>query len=209
MLYITSMARDIPWHHIIPEPNSGCWLWDGRYSKSGYGTLGGGRKGERVQAHRLMWEAVNGPIPGGLLVCHRCDVRGCVNPDHLFVGTAKDNTRDMMVKGRARFPGGLHNSLKTHCKYGHPFIEGRISIVNGSRVCLECARLAAQERRALIAEGLHDIDPDHRNAQKTHCRFGHPYDEKNTRFSAGARQCRECDRLRAQIRRALRKGHVT
>jgi hypothetical protein len=134
---------------VIPEPNSGCLLWTGRYGRHGYGTYGGGRIGERRQAHRVVWEDVNGPIPDGLFVLHRCDVRGCVNPDHLFLGTAKDNTRDMMAKGRAHFVGGLHNSRKTHCKYGHPFIPERTAIYkSGARVCLECAMLKERAARA-------------------------------------------------------------
>jgi len=106
-------------------------------------------------AHRLAWEEAKGPIPDGLFVLHRCDVRGCINVDHLFLGTAKDNTHDMMAKGRARFVGGLHNARKTHCKYGHPFIQSRISISGkGSRVCLECAKLNERRRRALRRAAL-------------------------------------------------------
>lgn len=136
---------------VQPEPNSGCWLWTGRYGNNGYGTFGGGRKGERTGAHRLVWEITNGPIPDGLFVLHRCDVRGCVNPEHLFLGTAKDNTQDMMAKGRAHFVGGLRNSRKTHCKYGHPFVPERTSInTRGARVCLECAKLREREKRARL-----------------------------------------------------------
>jgi hypothetical protein len=91
---------------------------------------------------------MNGPVPSGMLILHKCDVRGCVNPDHLFLGTAKDNTRDMMTKGRENFVGGLRNSRKTHCKHGHPFIESRTGITKaGVRVCLECAMLRERVKR--------------------------------------------------------------
>lgn len=92
-----SLLRHIE-KYSIPEPNSGCWLWTGRLSTNGYGRLQ--RHGKRLQAHRAAYEAARGPIPPGLLVCHRCDMRSCVNPDHLWLGTCADNLRDMSAKGR-------------------------------------------------------------------------------------------------------------
>jgi hypothetical protein len=147
------MSRQPHWtDNISPEPNSGCWLWTGRYARNGYGTFGGGRSGERISAHRLAWQATHGPIPAALHVLHRCDVRGCVNVDHLFLGTPKDNTRDMMVKGRARFVGGAFNARKTHCKRGHPLIAERIWVnKKGARICLDCAMLRERDRRAAKA----------------------------------------------------------
>lgn len=79
-----------------PEPFSGCHLWIGSGTYHGYGLLLGKR------AHRLSWELFRGPIPDGLLVCHKCDTRPCVNPEHLFLGTSKDNAHDKMRKGRWR-----------------------------------------------------------------------------------------------------------
>jgi HNH endonuclease len=90
-------------HFSIPEPNSGCLLWTGGYSTYGYGVIGYG--GRTWQAHRLAWINVHGPIPLGALICHRCDVRGCINPDHLFLGTPSDNMVDMHEKRRARREG--------------------------------------------------------------------------------------------------------
>jgi hypothetical protein len=86
------------------EPMTGCWLWGGAIGDTGYGTLmeGGKGGGRTVRAHVVAWRIHRGPVPVGLYVCHKCDVRWCVNPDHLFVGTALDNNRDKMRKGRCR-----------------------------------------------------------------------------------------------------------
>jgi hypothetical protein len=81
-----------------PEPNSGCWLWLGGVQSMGYGMLG--PKKHRVLATRFSYEKYKGPIPIGLSVLHRCDTPLCVNPDHLFAGTQRDNLRDAAQKGR-------------------------------------------------------------------------------------------------------------
>jgi hypothetical protein len=80
----------------VLDPKTGCLLWTGVRSTNGYGLLG--HAGLRWQAHRASWTLHRGPIPQGLLVCHRCDVRTCINPDHLFIGTQKDNMADKVAK---------------------------------------------------------------------------------------------------------------
>lgn len=81
----------------------GCWLWQASVQRNGYGQIGGGGKsGGMKNTHRVSWEVHRGPIPEKMQVLHKCDVKTCVNPDHLFLGTQADNLRDMDAKGRRR-----------------------------------------------------------------------------------------------------------
>ena len=96
------------WARVTPKGVDDCWLWEGDKGKE-YGIVYLGKikigdpykyKKLRAYAHRISWELTNGPIPDGLIVCHKCDVPMCVNPNHLFLGTKKDNTQDMIKKRR-------------------------------------------------------------------------------------------------------------
>jgi hypothetical protein len=89
-----------------------CWLWTGSTATDGYGSIGDG--GRVARTHVLSWTIANGPVTDGLFVLHKCDVRRCLRPSHLFLGTHADNMRDMNEKGRlVRAPGGVdHNRSK-------------------------------------------------------------------------------------------------
>lgn len=96
------------WQKVGKAGANGCWVWLGSKTKHGYGQFGGRKLGGRT--HRLSWGIFNGPIPPGLSVLHRCDVRNCVNPDHLFLGTQSDNMKDAAAKGRLRFGVNAHSA---------------------------------------------------------------------------------------------------
>jgi len=98
---------------VAKFPNDPCWYWIGYISRGGYGRFGVTTKIEGKKskdAHRVSWELHFGAIPKGLYVCHRCDVRACVNPKHLFLGTNDDNMKDMIKKGRCPRGTGRYNS---------------------------------------------------------------------------------------------------
>lgn len=120
----SALSVDPMWAHGTPEQRfwrrvqktDGCWLWTGGVHNGGYGFMrgAGGKNAQNVSAHRFSYELHKGKIPSRLVVMHSCDNRVCVNPDHLSVGTHKDNTRDMIEKGRGAnnplpFSRGEHN----------------------------------------------------------------------------------------------------
>lgn len=93
------------WSKVNKSCQNGCWEWTAS-TVQGYGQFGAGGRGVRnVRAHRFSWQLSNGPIPPGMDICHRCDNPPCVNPDHLFVGTRRDNIQDMIAKSRDRLIG--------------------------------------------------------------------------------------------------------
>lgn len=90
-------------------PITGCWIWKRGTNGYGYGRMWDGHK--TVGAHRFMFELAYGPIPEGIMVLHKCDVRECVNPDHLFLGTCADNMVDKVAKNR-QMRGSRHWASK-------------------------------------------------------------------------------------------------
>lgn len=123
----------------VAKRDSGCWEWTGCLrGKTGYGAIKS--NGKTMDTHRFSYELHKGAIPEGLLVCHTCDNRLCVNPDHLFLGTYKENYDDAVAKGRIK--PNLNQHLIIH--------PSRSAYKRGCR-CDECKKIKRDQARVYRA----------------------------------------------------------
>jgi hypothetical protein len=133
---------------VTPEPNSGCWLWLGSSNKfSGKHTPRAivWWNGKHQNAARVAWMIYKSEIPAGMHVCHKCDNPMCVNPDHLFLGTARDNVLDMFSKGRAPRKRGEESAVSK-------LTEGAVkAILTDPRTNAELAIIYGVTRTAIWA----------------------------------------------------------
>ena len=98
---------------VFAPKGSDCWLWEGAADKLGYGRVNIGKHRTHL-AHRIAYEAANGPIPKGQCVLHRCDTPACIRPSHLYLGTQKQNAADREERGRSPRGEARPNSKLTN-----------------------------------------------------------------------------------------------
>ena len=154
-----ALTKEYFFERVKKDDTTGCWIWTGFLASGGYGRMSFGHKGMML-AHRFSYQMFVDPNVnwGEVICCHRCDNPACVNPDHLFVGTQKDNMSDCRSKGRMKAAGKLLPPGR--CHKGHR-LEGRNAIQKaGGLRCRTCAyegkyRLVKQKIRAKReAQGL-------------------------------------------------------
>lgn len=186
--------------NCVPEPNTGCWLWEKSEKHLGYGAIGIGKI--KVEfTHRASYLCFVGDIPRGLVVRHKCDTPQCCNPEHLILGTVKDNSNDMVERRR-------HYSHKNNkCKHGHEYtLENTMFAYNSrmgrdQKVCRSCVKTRRDKYNS-----KKEKKPPYKKPFKEYCKYGHKYEGANIKIlSGGRRVCVECDKRRTYEKKIKRQ----
>ena len=163
---------------------SGCWLWIGSKTRAGYGGFLRSIEGRNkyFYAHRFIYELANGPVANGLFCCHHCDVRNCVNPEHIFLGTSQDNTRDMIAKGRNKsfkvITEGIKNAIRAAYatgKYKQYEVQKEydVSVSTIAKIVEQCP--GSWYNRKYKPEFIEEIKELYRNNNYSHAEIGKMY----------------------------------
>lgn len=158
----------------VNKAEDGCWLWQGTLLRQGYGCFK--ISGQMFKAHRLAYQYTSGPIPEGLLICHKCDNPRCVHPDHLFLGTHKDNMADMSAKGRG-YLNQPESRLKRVAPDKHP-----------SHLYPERFRGELNPRARLTREQVETIRHRYERNEASQSKFAEEYGVAQTTISAVIRK---------------------
>jgi HNH endonuclease len=148
---------DFFWTRVPKLAEHKCWKWTGYLNKAGYGEFWISRKtGRKILAHRFSYMLKNNFDPKGFHICHKCDEPSCVNPKHLFIGTAKDNAEDCVRKGRHK------NLIKTNCPKGH-VLSGENLVPSHlprrtCRICLQKRQRDSYQKKKLISKHNQSAD---------------------------------------------------
>ena len=137
------------WDKVIPEPNSGCWLWPTRSARYGRIRIGG----RYMSSHRAAYTVLVGPVPAGLELDHLCRMTACCNPAHLEPVTHQVN----VSRGRLGATNSARGAAITHCRKGHEYsAENTLIAVTGRRACKTCnyAQVSAIARKRRSSRGL-------------------------------------------------------
>jgi hypothetical protein len=155
---------------------NGCWIWTAGKYRAGYGKFSINWK--NMNAHRASYIIHKGPFDYSKLVLHKCDVKLCVNPDHLYIGDKSRNLKDAYERGQA-VP--WNRDVKS-CKQGHPFDHANtITTSDGRRSCSQCRKIKSKKNNQKI------------KMMRSHCVNGHEFSRDNNQFkSNGYRKCILC-----------------
>ena len=207
--YVAGHQRRISPVDYIVDPETGCWIYQQHIGKWGYGIKRCPRRKRQTAAHIVYWEAVNGPVPEGMVLDHECHNRDltcpggrtdcmhrrCVNPDHVRAVTEQVN----ILAGRS-IPAA--NAVKEFCDHGHEFTPMNTyhRPDRTGRQCRAC-------KRNRDAEYRRNYQPKGRAASPPNCPSGHEFTPENTGLSKqGWRFCRACHRLKAKAQARARKA---
>lgn len=173
----------------------GCQVFTGSKRPDGYGQISVGSRADGTfrleRVHRVVYEALVGPIPDGHHLHHRCGRRDCVRLMHLEVLRADAHAQEHAADGTFA-NNGEHNRIKRHCPAGHPYEQEATPGLK--RGCQICATDRMREKRETETGRPTQIPA----FARTHCPQGHEYDEQNTRMYRGMRYCRACEFAKSQ-----------